>query len=606
MNNNISAYKAGEDEDIIYYGKAALRKGFYFVDGDEPFYRFIGKNSVYSVLELLHPEDVASFVEAAKKLDEGEQRLLIRMRCYNDRYRCLYITLYKTERVQDNVNVIDMIFSDFMLLKERYDVYVTLISKYRQFMSLVPQLFFEYTFETDVMEAYQYVNQKSIPLFKRKLADVQADIMDNPQYSEEEKLHYKSCCDIMRKGAERFEFTLLSKMFSANHTSNGRYQLKGSVFYRHGKKVMAIGTISMLGEAKEKKSYYLSENAIDHGTGLLNKRAIQEYAIEQVQYCAQVGRSMYLAVMDVDNFKTVNDTFGHMFGDEVLSKVAEIIRGVLNGRGFCGRFGGDEFMIVMDGISTENELRLVLKTIAKNIMFAFDQREGINICISTSIGISRYPDNGKDFEELFQIADKALYIAKLKGKNRYIIYEEEKHANFTDEENMTMRNTGVKSMVSDEQKAKVIADLVAKLYTQGHLALEEAMCTMRDYFDMDGVTIYIGEDLHREKTLGIYVNPIQNLFCMHDSAYMGMFDSQGIYQENTIHKLMQLSPEAYESYVQQENGKFIQCAAFRDQKPMAVVAFDFFNRSPKYGISDFGMITIAGKLMAEVACGLID
>lgn len=410
----------------------------------------------------------------------------------------------------------------------------------------------------------------------------------------------------MRKGADRFDFTLLSRMFSKKDTCNGRYQLKGCVLYRHGKRTMSVGTISVLGEANEKKSYYLSENAVDPGTGLLNKRAIQEYAIEQVQYCAQVGRSMYLAVMDIDNFKTINDTFGHMFGDEVLSKVAEIIRGVLEGRGFCGRFGGDEFMIVMDGISTETELRRVLKTISKNIMFAFDQRQDVEVSITTSTGVSKYPDDGKHFENLFRIADKALYIAKLKGKNRYIIYDEAKHGSFTNEENMTLRNTSVKAMVSDEQKAKIITDLVAKLYTQGSLALEEAMCTMRDYFDMDGVTIYAGEDMHRKKTLGVYVNPIQNLSCMQDSAYLGMFDAQGIYQESTIHKLMQLSPEAYESYVQQENGKFIQCVAYRNHKPMAVVAFDFFNRSPKYGSTDFGMISIAGKLMAEVACQLIE
>lgn len=603
MNNNISAYQIGEDEEIIYYGKAALRKGYYFVDGDEPFYHFIGKNSVYSVVELLHPEDVEAFVEAAGKLEQDPQCLVVRMRCYNDKYRCLYLTLNQTDRVLDGVNLINLEFSDFMLLRERYDVYVSLIKKYRQFMSLVPQMFFEYIYETDEMSAYQYVNQKSIPLFKRKLADIQADILADPDYSEAEKLHYNSCCDILRKGAERFDFTLQSKLFYKDSPKEGKYQLKGCILYRHGKKQMVVGTISVLGQANEKKSYYLSDNAIDPGTGLLNKRAIHEYTIEQIQYCGSVGKSMYLAVMDIDNFKNVNDTFGHMFGDEVLAKVAEIIRGVLEGRGFCGRFGGDEFMIVMDSISSEAELRRVLKTIAKNIMWAFDQRK-VEVNITTSTGIAKFPDDGKNFEELFKIADKALYIAKLKGKDRYIIYDEQKHKDFTNEETVT-RNTSIKAMVSDEQKAKIIADLVLKLHTQGVDALDEAMKTMRDYFDMDGVTIYVGEKMYRVKTLGKYENPIQRLTCMWDEAYLGMFDAQGIYQESTIHKLMQLSPEAYEMYVQQENGKFIQCVAFREKKPVAVIAFDFFNRSPKYGVSDFGMITLAGRLMAEIACQLV-
>lgn len=106
-------------------------------------------------------------------------------------------------------------------------------------------------------------------------------------------------------------------------------------------------------------------------------------------------KSYYLTIIDVDDFKTINDTYGHMFGDEVLSRVSEIIRSDLNARGVAGRFGGDEFMILFENVKSEQELRLILKTITKNIQWAF--------------------------------ADKALYIAKAKGKNRYIIYDGRKH-----------------------------------------------------------------------------------------------------------------------------------------------------------------------------------
>lgn len=88
----------------------------------------------------------------------------------------------------------------------------------------------------------------------------------------------------------------------------------------------------MIGGKQQKKRYYLSEQAYDPGTGILNKRAIREYATDKIQ---EKPKSVYLAIIDVDDFKRINDTFGHLYGDEVLSRVSEIVRGVINDRGIA-------------------------------------------------------------------------------------------------------------------------------------------------------------------------------------------------------------------------------------------------------------------------------
>lgn len=89
---NITKYNKKWGHDIVFFGQATVKKGYYFVDGDENFYHFIGKNSVYSMLELLHPDDIKGFLDMLEHLPEGEQCAIVRMKCYNNQYRYLSTT----------------------------------------------------------------------------------------------------------------------------------------------------------------------------------------------------------------------------------------------------------------------------------------------------------------------------------------------------------------------------------------------------------------------------------------------------------------------------------------------------------------------------------
>ena len=88
---------------------------------------------------------------------------------------------------------------------------------------------------------------------------------------------------------------------------------------------------------------------------------------------------------------------------------------------------------------------------------------------------------------------------------------------------------------------------------------------------------------------------------MNDRGYRTLFDEQGVYAESTIERLDTIYPMAYKMYESQENGEFIQFAAFDGGMPMAVVAFDFFNRAPKIGANDMNLMRIVGRMMAEIA-----
>ncbi|MCD7837168.1 MAG: hypothetical protein LUG83_11130, partial [Lachnospiraceae bacterium] len=162
-------------------------------------------------------------------------------------------------------------------------------------------------------------------------------------------------------------------------------------------------------------------------------------------------------------------------------------------------------------------------------------------------------------------------------------------------------NIGLKATYSDDKKNDVVSDLVMQLYTDGMDKLIPVMEQMQSYFDIDGIAIYKGEKLNRICSVGKYINPIESLNFIKSEEYQGQFNAQGFYEENQMTRLQKKQPYAYNMYTKQENGKFIQCEAFKDGIPAAVVSFDFFNRKPKHGTTDIGLIKIVGRIMAEVA-----
>lgn len=177
--------------------------------------------------------------------------------------------------------------------------------------------------------------------------------------------------------------------------------------------------------------------------------------------------------MDVDDFKKVNDTYGHLFGDEVFSRLSETIRSVVDARGAVGRFGGDEFMIVLDGVSDEEMLRRILKTASKNLQWTYKDYVD-SVPVTTSCGVAKFPDDGDSFEDLFKKADKALYIAKAKGKNRFIIYDEAKHGSIVTERESD-NIVGIKAIASEGKKADAMSEVVLALHKNGVSALPDAM-----------------------------------------------------------------------------------------------------------------------------------
>ncbi len=162
-------------------------------------------------------------------------------------------------------------------------------------------------------------------------------------------------------------------------------------------------------------------------TNLLNKTSTQDYIDHWI--INEGGNKLGgLIIMDLDNFKSVNDTLGHVQGDQILQDVAEQLVSTFRKEDYIGRIGGDEFIIFIKAEhEAEDKLQKILRRKSEDICRVVRKEfrgEGYHFFMSASVGIALYSKDGMNFQELYQNADKALYLSKRKGKNQFSFYQE--------------------------------------------------------------------------------------------------------------------------------------------------------------------------------------
>jgi diguanylate cyclase (GGDEF)-like protein len=152
-------------------------------------------------------------------------------------------------------------------------------------------------------------------------------------------------------------------------------------------------------------------------TGLRNRAGFVDALDAKLNASVRDGSSLAVLFFDLDNFKPINDTFGHAAGDKVLIGVAERLRRALPGSAVIARMGGDEFVVLASGVTTEQALAMAHRIIVE-IAKSYELGDEVCANVGVSVGIAMSPEHGTDAEELLAIADAALYEAKSGGKSR--------------------------------------------------------------------------------------------------------------------------------------------------------------------------------------------
>jgi len=169
----------------------------------------------------------------------------------------------------------------------------------------------------------------------------------------------------------------------------------------------------------ESKEKFYNISHINLVTSLPNRLHISEVLTDK---CLE-NLPFYLILFDLDEFKIVNDSYGHRFGDKLLFEISKVLKEVFDSSAFIACMGGDEFGIIVNS-NDKQEIIVLMQKLHDNLNKPF-KIDFIDVYITASSGICAYPDDSKNMEELYQAADTAMYNAKKMGKNRFSFYNAE-------------------------------------------------------------------------------------------------------------------------------------------------------------------------------------
>ena len=259
---------------------------------------------------------------------------------------------------------------------------------------------------------------------------------------------------------------------------------------KNGELYKIVGIIINIDAEKQATQILQDKADRDQLTKLLNKAAGRK---RSEKYFAENEGDVNCAlfIIDLDDFKLVNDRYGHLLGDTVLTTVAKEIQKLFRGQDIVSRIGGDEFMVVMRGVSDRSLIEGRCTRLIEALHNRFRNHDQ-NFPLGCSIGIALAPEHSSTYLELYQFADQALYEAKRRGKNTFAFYEP---SDFSQQMQMTT-NRGNKRIDSDDHTRVTLNNLVRfafqKLYTSPDtdFAIHEILALVGKQMNVSRVYIF--------------------------------------------------------------------------------------------------------------------
>jgi len=337
---------------------------------------------------------------------------------------------YKEELESTNMELeatIEQLMSNEEELRAQYDE----IQKYSEMNEELKQKY-EIAIEATDCFIWEIIINKGIMNFSKNFADlVGVDIIrkENPYEIIEEIVHEEDRDKLINeltkyKSGLTDEIETQIRIIDKNKKIHWYLARGKGIKNREGEITTLHGVLIDITKIKQQEEFikYLAEH--DSLTGLYNRRKFREILDNELAN----NRKGALFLLDIDDFKNINDILGHVYGDELLKRFAKVLKDMVNENIIAFRFGGDEFLILLK----EEELKHIV-SFADKVLNAFKERIVVDYLesnLTVSMGIVRFPYDGNTIDELMIKADIAMYNAKKAGKNRYFLFDKQMKLNF--------------------------------------------------------------------------------------------------------------------------------------------------------------------------------
>ncbi len=471
-------------KDVCFHDIILTRDDQRIVSADAWVYDVLGSYSVKPMNELIAIEDMDIYLKNIKNCDGNY---------YPSKILCPDTMYYTYMRAQsDNEKLIRLTVVNAHDLLNAHSSLMKTINTFKAQLDLYEDVFFEYN-----------PIDNSVYVYNTELADFDAGTYSLSGF---EKLLLDRCAKDQRHLVSGYITQVRSKVGRGTTIIDGNllnddtgvtHTVLDEAFVFYDKDTDGVvGHIHL-----RRGGGAIRTTAIRHDslTGLVEKTDIIKIARDRID-----GRNLEgtaLVVIDVDYFKSINDNYGHQFGDEVIKKVADIISAEVGNSGIAGRFGGDEFFIVLYNIESEEELRSILKGIKNKVSATFPDK-GIDKDnpLSVSIGAAVFPSGVDNYDDLFTLADHSLYLAKDKGRNRYIIYDPEKHGSLEDIKHKHLNSKKINER--DISYGDVIVRMFDMALNREENNPEYYMREFAEAFDIKNMALYVGTPFVRRYSAG--------------------------------------------------------------------------------------------------------
>ena len=583
--------------DISVNANIIVSEYMNIVKADESLFMFLGEISNFIFTRVIYPSDLAKFETAIKEADEGQQIYVsIRLRGRDGVYKWMHIMISPYPDRQSG-KYYSLEITDISTLKQQNDEIRAVMEMQTEFLSIIGDYLFTYDISRDSFRIILPGNgNQNIVLYEGKLGVWTTEKLDNGLVDSQSIQDFEGLCMAMASGESYFSRDIKMKIADYDNVMYW-YTFKGKRILKNDDGIIIAGAVCIT-HGKEDKAADISvqDELRDAGTDLLNKKAITNYARKLID--KRVGHKVTIAIIDIDDFKSVNDTYGHMFGDEVLRDVAGILKNTVGRNGLCGRIGGDEMFIVMEHLEDDESIRTVFRTIKNNVSWLYhNDPRNINK-ITCSIGVASYPDDAKDLDTLFSIADKMLYLAKEKGKNRYIIYRPDLHERYILGENPTATTEKV---FYKYRKLRIVNDFIQQ-YICHYKSKKECLEMVMSAFEMDSIFLYDMYAGTRYVLSGNVPEYEENGEFLKEDNYIPDFRDDGIKTVWNIILYERKAPHMYEAFEKMGIKQFIQVIACIDRSKSDscfVISFNRNSQLNKWPEMDVDYLGIIGNVIGE-------
>lgn len=579
--------------ELYSVGRVIVDKSFHTQSGNERFFSYFGNDVIYSIRRTVDDADFHRLEDCLKNAAPGVTlQTVIRMKGVNGLLRWILASVRQLDRETDDpLYIID--FSDVMSLEKLAAVKERMISEYRYVLSLSSDLAFEYSFETRRIRIYMFDCCRENILVDEELEKWQSSSIERGMVLSRYIETFNTLCRDIKNGVYRFDYEFETSILTQGKTRE-MCLFKGITRYDDPKTRKVSGIISVVTSRQRSKDVNLALEANkDSLSGLLNKRAVTSFAMDIL--AQKPSGNVNFVILDIDNFTDINTSYGHLFGDEVIYTIAGIVKKELGTRGIAGRISGGGFLIVIENTRDEEDLRGILRAIRTNTELAFADRFE-NFRLTCSMGISTYPIDSTDYDELFMQADKALYIAQEKGRNRYVIYDINKHGEVKkDIENKIAYLSGGKD---SNDKLTFVANLAESLVFGRPPDISVLLEQIRSEFRIDDICVFAGKDMSLILSCGNAVS--RNAAYLLKNGYTERFSGDGVFAIDNVNELEGRDDNAFKQLTDEKIGGAAQYLMTDDSVVKGMVSFCYIGRFKKWAVSDINYMAVLARIISAI------